>query len=226
MTTLGRTKATCFICGNASEHTTIGSTNRFGSPDLDLRPPPMMRETITYWIQRCPTCGYCADSISAGPEIAKEIVKSSGYVEQRDNPAFPALANAFLCWSLIEAADGKDAEAGWAALHAAWICDDKAAEKADFCRQKAIALFLGARSKGQTFVKGGATEALLLADLYRRSGQFDQVDAACNEGLTQQPDLLMKSLFLAQRQLAHSRDRGRHTVEEAQKIAGAQQQQQ
>src|SRR5262249_6696974 len=147
MTTLFPQKETCFVCGNISEHTVIGSTNTFGSPDLDLRPSEMQRSTITHWIQRCPTCGYCARSISTGPEIAKQIVTSPEYVEQRDNPAYPALANQFLCWALIQAADGNDAVAGRAALDAAWICDDEqAAEKADICRRKAIASFASAKA--------------------------------------------------------------------------------
>jgi Uncharacterized protein conserved in bacteria (DUF2225) len=221
MTTLFQEKETCFVCGNTSEHTGIGSTNSLGSPDLDLRPPEMQRSTITYWIQRCPTCGYCAVSIAKGPEIAKQIVRAPDYIEQRDNPAFPALANEFLCWSLIAAADGNERDAGWAALHAAWICDDKGPAKADICRQKAIALFTAARAKGQSFAQGGATEALLLADLYRRTGQFDQVEAVCAEGLALKPEALIQSLLEAQRQLAQAQDRKRYTVADAQKMVAA-----
>jgi len=59
MTTLFPQKETCFVCGNTSEHTVIGSTNAFGSPDLDLRPPEMQRSTITHRVQRCPTRATC-----------------------------------------------------------------------------------------------------------------------------------------------------------------------
>jgi Uncharacterized protein conserved in bacteria (DUF2225) len=216
MTTMFPQKETCLVCGNTSEHMAISSTNTFGSPDLDLRPPEMQRSTITHWVQRCPTCGYCASSISRGPEIAKQIVTSSEYVEQRDNPDFPALANQFLCWALIQAAAGDDANAGRAAVDAAWICDDKQAmAKADICRRKAIALFTNAKAKGQQFAGDDATEMLVLADLYRRTGQFDQVESICNDGLARHPADLMQSLFSAQRRLARNQDRQRHTVEEA-----------
>jgi hypothetical protein len=222
MTTLFKEEESCFVCGRSSEHTVLGSTNAFGSPDLDLRPPPMKRSTIRHWVQRCPFCGYCAASISEGPEIAKRIVTSSDYVEQLAAPAFPALANHFLCWSLIQTADGEDAGAAMAALHAAWTCDDeRATAKADVCRQKAIAQFTNARAKGQQYAEDSAAEALLLADLYRRTGQFEQVEAICEEELARQPGELMTSLFSAQRQLAQSRDSRGHTVEEALKLQRA-----
>jgi hypothetical protein len=219
MTTLFPQEETCFVCGKTSKHTVIGSTNTFGSPDLDLRPPEMQRSTITHWVQRCPSCGYCSSSISEGPAIAKQVVTQPEYIEQRDNPGFPALADSFLCWGLIQAADGGDANAGRAALDAAWICDDaRAAEKADICRRKAIASFTGAKAKGQQFAGDGATESLLLADLYRRTGQFDQVEAICNVALAQHPEELIQSLFSAQRQYAQNQDRQRHTIEEAQDL--------
>jgi hypothetical protein len=218
MTTLFRETKTCFVCGNKSEHTAIGSTNSFGSPDLDLRPPEMQRSTMPHWIQRCPTCGYCAASIAEGPEIAKEIVRSPDYLAQRDDPAFPWLADNFLCSSLIQAADSKESAAGWDALHAAWTCDDQAAEKAEFCRRKAIVLFIAARAKGQPFAKERTTEDLLLADLYRRSTQFDEVEGVCANGLAQRPHQLMAVVFLAQRQLARGRDSKRYTVADAQKL--------
>ena len=42
-TTLGRIDVTCTVCSAKSEQTVIGSTNAFGAPDLDLRPPEMQR---------------------------------------------------------------------------------------------------------------------------------------------------------------------------------------
>jgi hypothetical protein len=126
------------------------------------------------------------------------------------------LANQFLCWAVIQAAEGNHAVAGRAALDAAWICDDtQAAEMADICRRKAIASFTSAKAKGLQFAGDAAAEALLLADLHRRTGQFDQVEAICNDGLARHPEELIQSLFSAQRQFARNQDRQRHTIEEA-----------
>ena len=215
MTLLFSERQACFVCGKRSNHTIMASSSEFESPDLDLRPQETKHDTIAHWIQRCPFCGYCASSVSEGPEIAKRMVTSPDYREQHDDPAYPALANQFLCWALIQTADGDDADAGSAALHAAWICDDEQAmANADICRRKAIAFFANARAKGQKFASDGATEALLLADLYRRTGQFDQVAAICEEGLAHHPQDFMQPFFAAQRQLARNRDRQSHTTDE------------
>jgi hypothetical protein len=215
MTTISSAEEACFVCGKSSEHTVINSTNEFGSPDLDLRPPPMARQTISHWIKRCPFCGYCASTLSEGPEIAKRVVRSSEYIEQLNSADFPQLADQFLCWALIQVAAGEASNAGWAALHAAWACDDaKTAHGADVCRRKAIALFVSARAKAQTFSQDGASESLLLADLYRRTGQLEQVARVCAEGLAQHPKDPLPALFAAQQQMARAGDRAAHTVQE------------
>ena len=41
MTTMFSKAVECSICGEKSNHTVIRSTNSFGSPDLDRRPPEM-----------------------------------------------------------------------------------------------------------------------------------------------------------------------------------------
>ncbi len=43
MTTIYNKKITCCLCNKESEYRGIGSTNAFGSPDLDTRPPQMQR---------------------------------------------------------------------------------------------------------------------------------------------------------------------------------------
>ena len=57
MTTQSAEECTCAVCGRVSMQGVIMSTNAFGSPDLDLRPPPMERFTIDHWVQECPHCG-------------------------------------------------------------------------------------------------------------------------------------------------------------------------
>ena len=63
MTTMFRQKYKCAVCGTEKEFYGIASTNSFGSPDLDLRPPEMQRSTMGQWIQQCPKCGYVSGSI-------------------------------------------------------------------------------------------------------------------------------------------------------------------
>ena len=46
----------CAVCGAMHEYRILTSTNAFGSPDLDLRPPMMKRGTMHLWVQECPSC--------------------------------------------------------------------------------------------------------------------------------------------------------------------------
>ncbi len=130
----------CGVCNAEGEYPMLASTNEFGSADLDMRPPEMRRSTMRGWVQRCHQCAYCAPDLSEGPAIASEVITSPAYCQQRENEAYPELANSFLCWSLIGKAADLDAEAGWAAVNAAWVCDDaEAPSAADQCRLRASA---------------------------------------------------------------------------------------
>jgi len=216
MTTLFKTTETCRICGQSHEYVGIGSTNEFGSPDLDTRPPEMRRSTILYWVRRCPSCGYCAPQVSEGPEEAKEIVASEEYRRQLDDRAYPELANRFLCWALIQERVGSYARAGWAALHAAWACDDQgASEAARRCRLRALELFRQSQAQGKPFIEGRGAEQVLLADLLRRSGCFEQVAAVCQEGLRANPTQLVREVLAFQEVLARLKDDRAHRIEEA-----------
>ena len=47
MTTVDEAKRKCALCGETSTHIEVMSTNTFGGvPDLDTRPPEMMRSTF------------------------------------------------------------------------------------------------------------------------------------------------------------------------------------
>ncbi|MBS7251264.1 MAG: hypothetical protein KIH08_11870 [Candidatus Freyarchaeota archaeon] len=124
MTQLEEVEKKCILCGKESKQIVVISTNTVGSPDLDTRPPEMKRSTLPYWIEFCPECGFCAPDISEAPPEAAEIVRSEAYQQQLHNPEFPALANKFLCLSLILEKIGVYVGAGWCSVHAAWACDD------------------------------------------------------------------------------------------------------
>ncbi len=64
MTRIFEQEVECCVCQEKSKHMIIGSTNSFGSPDLDTRPPEMKRSTLSLWIQRCPSCGYSSPDLS------------------------------------------------------------------------------------------------------------------------------------------------------------------
>ena len=225
MTTLFKEAEKCLLCGQSHEYVRVGSTNEFGSPDLDTRPPEMRRSTMPYWIRRCPSCGYCAPEVSEGPGEVERVVESREYRKQLGDRMYPELANSFLCWAMIQEEVGDYARAGWAALHAAWACDDEGTPEASrLCRLRAIELFRQARSKGDTFIEGQGAEQVIMADLLRRSGQFEQVGAMYQEGLPPndpigglqaKPGKIVRDVLDFQKALALLKDDRRHRIEEA-----------
>jgi hypothetical protein len=215
MTTLSREKEQCFICGKTSEYTGIGSTNRFGSPDLDTRPPEMQRSTITFWIRCCPSCGFCAPKVSHGSEQYKEIIRSEKYLHQLENREYTELANSFLCWVIIQEEASNYAMAGWSAIHAAWACDDAKPQMATSCRNRAIELFQKALTEGDSFAQDTGAEEAILADLFRRSGQFDKARTMCEVGIGKKPTEVIEQVLNYQIALAAKQDTDCHTINQA-----------
>ena len=219
MTTIGSIKKKCAICGKISKHSEILSTNVLGSPDLDTRPPNMERSTIFTWVQRCPWCGYCASDISKRIREAENIIHSVSYKQQLNNSAFPELANSFLCFSLILENVGNYAGAGWECIHAAWSCDDANLNTcAQSCRKKAVILLQKAREKGQSFAKRTGAEETIMADLLRRSGQFELALKVCNDGLKKNPEKIISDILRFQKILIGKSDVACHTIAEANDI--------
>lgn len=216
MTTIYLEKKKCSICGTEHQFRAIGSTNAFGSPDLDTRPPEMKRSTIFAWVQRCPECGYCALDISEDPHQASSVVRSKAYREQLSNPALPELANSFLCESIIEETSGDYASAAWSIINAAWICDDeKNTESAKKCRNKAVNMILKTLEKGQQFAAQQGADTAILIDLLRRTGRFSaakQLIATKRDEI--QEEIILKVLAFQEKLIARC-DEASHTVDEA-----------
>ncbi|MGD0575238.1 MAG: hypothetical protein ABSB61_07715 [Anaerolineales bacterium] len=216
MTTLDWEEESCLICGKVNKCPKIASTISLGGPDLDTRPAQMVRSNIRYIMQRCPSCGYCAPRLSEGPRRIKEIVQSEAYRQQISQETYPELAKSFLCWAIIQEAVGGYSDAGWAAVRAAWVCDDaKAVEPYRLCRIRAIQLLRRSKAAGKAFAEGAGLEEAILADLLRRSGQFDQAEAACQEGLKKNPEAVIQQILALQIALAKRQDASCHRVDEA-----------
>src|SRR4030042_1273636 len=141
MTTLSEKKVRCGVCGTKKKYTEVGSTNAFGSPDLDTRPPEMERTAITYFVQRCPKCGYCASDVSKACPEAKMVVNRIEFKNQLNDPTYPEPANSFLCTAIINRESGEFAASTMALIRAAWVCDDSGhLDQARVCREKAAEL--------------------------------------------------------------------------------------
>lgn len=216
MTTIFPEMIKCAVCGESSEHATIGSTNKFGAMDLDTRPPEMMRSTISIWVQACPSCGYCWKDISECSEKTPEMVRSPAYRRQLENHQLPELANAFVCSSLIDEMHGQYARAGWDYIHAAWACDDSGSViSAKECRIKAVALLEKAKEKHQSFAAAAGGSEALITDLLRRSELFVKALEICKKGLSSsKTDDVILEILRFQKTLILKKDTACHTVSE------------
>jgi hypothetical protein len=219
MTTLHKADVRCSQCGKSSEHAIISSTSAWGSPDLDTRPAEVMRSTLPRQVQVCPHCGYCMPSLPAAMPDVSSLLASAEYYQQLNSTEYPELANRFLCSALILESLDRLNEAGWACIHAAWVCDDAGeAQAAKTCR------LLAERRLGQAVSRGqGATDRpgfnfLILADLLRRAGEFKRADQRTQEGFSPKCDKEVLLLLLYERLLCRHGDTACHTVEEGIKI--------
>ena len=210
------TESRCVICELGSKQESLASTNMFGSPDLDTRPPEMRRSTMEYWLQQCPHCGYCAAHISKDVGITRAFIESPTYQEQRFNPRFPALANAFLCKSILEETTGELSSAAWSAIHAAWVSDDyDEPAAAATCRRRALDLWKRGAANGQALTENSEVDISITADLLRRVGEHESVRLLVSDALNEITDETIRKLLRYQHTLASREDTACHTVEDA-----------
>jgi hypothetical protein len=216
MTTVFLSDKPCFACGTKSKYPTGNlSPGGVGARDLDGRPTHILRSSVYHWIQRCPSCGYCAPDIAQGEAADAALARTTAYAEQLANRDYPDTANAFLCFGLMMRARGQYADAAWAAVFAAWICDDNGyRESAHICRGSAIELFVAARGAQQEFADSKDQEQLYLIDLHRRRMEFDIAGKLCDETLEGDHADDMLDLLYLERDLIDRRDSAAHSTSE------------
>ena len=160
----------CFVCGKTSKQTVLASTNQFGAPDLDLRPPEMARSTMGWWIEECPRCGYVAHNLSNETTITKEWLKNNQYVSCDNRNFRYMLSEKFYKHYLITKTNGENRYAFFAALRAAWACDDARDDtNAIYCRKRALEMLPNVTAQND---EEQETFLLIRADLLRRTEQF------------------------------------------------------
>ena len=214
---IGGEEVVCGVCGTANR---IGRSSALPEPaeppDFDTRPGEPLRSTIPNWVEMCSTCGYCGDDISRAAEGAEAIVRSEEYRIYLEDSWIPAKARQFLCFAYLLDRMHQHADAGWAALQAAWICDDAGDENAaSRCRMHAIELWQRGKQAGQLFSDDMATEFALVTDVYRRIGEFEDATVACAEGLDLE-DIppSVEAMLRKQLTLIQTRDRAAHSMRE------------
>jgi hypothetical protein len=212
MTTISQQNQTCCLCGAENIVSVLTSSNQQGPSDLDTRPSQMIRSTMFAWVHRCIDCGYTASDLSIALKLAAQTIKTWAYRSQLDDSHFSDLADNFLCLAQIQEAAGQIEAAGWSTLEAAWDCDDEVnLTGAIYCRLKAIDLFERLPAPRPASIQA------VLADLYRRTEQFSQAAAACEDGMASGPDALLIKVLKYQSRLIAEHDTDCHSLKE---IAG------
>lgn len=175
MTMIMRKTKTCFVCKKDSDQAIIASTNAFGSPDLDTRPPEGKRSTMRCWIQVCPHCGYVASDISKEVSVNRTFLDSRAYRECDGNLFLSTLAQNFFRQHLLAKKEGNLQTSFFALLHAAWASDDNnEIYGAIRCRKLAITQLEQWMATPERNVDDAAL-LLMKADLLRRSRDFSAV---------------------------------------------------
>jgi hypothetical protein len=217
MTTVCLSDKQCFNCNTKSKHPMGNLTmGNVGVRDFDGRPTLILRSSVYLWIQRCPSCGYCAPDITSGDDADRAVVGGEAYRAQLNNNAYPETANAFLCHSLVMRNRLLFADAAWAAVFASWICDDNGYNESAYqCRGSAIDLFESARKEQQDFADSKEEEQTYLIDLYRRRSQFDIASRLCDEELEGEHSDRILDILYFERDLIDKRDSAAHSDSEA-----------
>ncbi len=219
MTDMAPVEMRCALCGHEETVHVLLSTNQFGSPDLDLRPPPMARDTLEYCMHQCSGCGFVSPDLTEADREARGIVKSPEYQEQLQRPENPPLANRYLARAIIQRSTKQWEQAARACVCAAWACDDEEkTDQARACRERALddfALWMKHRDFKPT-AEAEVGQSLLVIDLNRRAGRFDAASLHC-QSLTGRPELKGTALAVwrFQCELIGRRDTACHTIGEA-----------
>lgn len=211
MTTIISVEHTCSVCGTKTKYDVLGSTNSFGSPDLDMRPPEMQRSTMDMWIQECPNCGYISEEVSDDSTVTKQWLQSEEYATCNGIDFESDLAEKFYKCYMINLEDDDPEDAFFAILHAAWACDDADdLENAKHCRKLAIPV---AEELIEEKVDHADDILLMKADLLRRAEDFETV-------ITEYCDIefdnnIMNTILAFQLEKAREKDSSCYRVEDA-----------
>ncbi len=216
MTTYGTDTRKCACCGHSSEVNVLASTSSFGSPDIDLRPPPLHRFTMDTWVECCDQCGYCAKDIRHAPEQIREIVESPDYRSLINN-ATPSLVLRFLRTSYIHRSLASHAEATHYLRIAVWAGEDAQMpdDALNTLRVNAAEGYKSLRSQGGWSRSDPGVLETVTADLFRRAGRWDDALELANEGLLADVNENVRKVLEFEISLINSRDQKVYKVSDA-----------
>jgi len=129
----------CAVCAGESHQSRISLETVYGPGNLDGRPPGIGLAVMRHWLEHCPHCGHVCMDIGRSTTAAVNTVHSSAYRQLLHGNELDPLVAKFLCYAMLLEAEGKDASAGWQAVHASWVADDLGDQgAADLARLRAL----------------------------------------------------------------------------------------
>ena len=172
MTTMRNFDEKCSVCGETSPQPVLTSTNSWGYPDLDLRPAPMQRDTMSVWLAECPHCGYVAGDLSDKSGISIDFLKSDDYLTCECHDFISDLPKRFYRSYMISKETNDTANCFFSLRNCSWACDDGNDELASEMRRLALP-YLDEMIKENGEDKNNLI--LIKADFLRRMGEFDRM---------------------------------------------------
>jgi hypothetical protein len=206
----------CAVCGSNNEVLPDPRVDATEPPDFDTRPGEPLRSTIDSWVSACRNCTYCAADLSVAHSRVPEILHTEVYQQTYLDETMPPKAREFLCYAVILDKLREHSDAGWSALHAAWIGDDVHDDYAAArCREQALEYWKRGKHAGQAFGDDHPSEYALVADLHRRMGQFEVAMVTCSEALEMEDvPPVIEHVLRRQKTLIEKRDSKEHSIRE------------
>ena len=181
MTTMTEVEVRCAVCATLGRKAVLSSTSSFGPPDLDLRPQGPARWAIEFSVQRCDSCGYCADSIGQAPVGARAIIDSPVYrkvlAASRGCPGSPARSLRSARRRGCEPARGGRLAVPRGSLGVRR--QERSDASGDLPRTGSRDVRKGARARRGD--RAAAVVLTLTADVWRRAGRFEEAIAAATQ---------------------------------------------
>lgn len=216
MTTLTFNSRVCRMCSAKSTYEEISSTNQFGSVDLDLRPPEMMRSTMRLWVQECTNCEYIYETVDKG-QLSRtqfeELKQRSRWLDIATFSSNLQICNRFAKYALIlESENQSPSKISQQFLRAAWDADDELKDDVAKVMRTEAAIYLAKASEELGPVDERNNRNFLLLDILRRSGRFDECIRIIAQLKFEKFEGILKSLLHFQASLVADRDMRAHEL--------------
>ena len=210
MSRLVRIEKKCAVCGRVQSATMVQSGDAFGAPDLDGRPPMMMRALLSHSVGTCVDCHYSAADVSQRiPGFKRSMLERDEYIAVLEREDISSTAKSFLLASLLYSWCGAHRYAGMMLHKAAWVFDDhRQRDYAKAARRASLKHY-------DKIPTGNLTHEVIKVDIRRRSGDFDGAIASATELLERELHRDLALILRLEIALAEAHDDACHTTDEA-----------